>query len=461
MVAREIRIRLNRPFGMRMMRSGLFLSVSLILICTGGLASDRGGTLPKGVQPAAERRSTVQPPVPAEFPEHATLFEYQTWAEAHNPELAAAAERIRAARERIPQARSLPDPQIGYTMEDMRISGDMFRHRVDVSQMFPWFGKRGLMEEEARAEVEIAEQRYEQMRLNIRSMVAEGYADYYYLSRSVLVIEENLRLLSSIEDVVRAAYAAGKAPQSSVIRAQVELGMLEEQLQSSRDVLTPAAAKLNALLNRPPGDPLSLPETLPDQEITLSEEELLRRIVDRNPDLQVMRLETRKEGASVKLAEKQRRPDVMLGIGVGNTGMTMDKAYSVMGMISVNLPVRKARNRAAVVEAEAMKRAIEHDRGGRENTLAAELKSALFSWRDANRKVRLYRDTLIPKTQQALGVSRRAFEAGMADFLDLIDVQRTLLELELALERSLADRVQEYAFIAELTGSDDPGGSRP
>ena len=446
---------------MGMKRMGLCFAVALVLVSAEGLASDRGDTLPKGVQPAAEGRSTTRPPVPLEFPGHATLFECQTWAEAYNPELAAAAERIRAVRERIPQARSLPDPQLGYTIEDMRISGDMFRHRVDVSQMFPWFGKRGLMEEEARAESDIAERMYEQTRLKIRSMVAETYAEYAYLTRTVSVTEESLNLLSTLESVIRTAYAAGKEPQSSVIRAQVELGMLEEQLQSARDTLAPAAAKLNAVLNRPPDSPLPRPDGLPEEEITLSDEELMNRLREQNPDLQAMELETRKEGVAVKLAEKQRYPDVMLGIGAGNTGMSMSGSYSVMGMISVNLPVRGARNRAAVNEADSRRLSVGHDRAGRGNELAAELKSALFSWRDANRKIRLYRDALIPKARQALGVSQRAFEAGKADFLDLIDSQRTLLELELALERSLADRVLWRARIAELTGSESLDGSRP
>jgi outer membrane protein, heavy metal efflux system len=388
-----------------------------------------------------------------ELPAGATLSVLQDWAVAHNSGLKAEEARVRAAVERIPQAGSLPDPQLGYSVEDMRVSGDLIRHRAEITQVIPLFGKLGLQTQEARTEAEIASRKYEGMRLNVRSMVSEAYAEYCYRLRAVTVTEENMRLLSSIEETVRAAYEAGKESQSPVIRLQIELGMLDESLRSARDALEPARARLNALLNIPPEQPLSVSETLPDRTIALSDDDLLRRVLDGNPELQALKLETAARETEAKLADLQSRPDIMLGINAGNTGMAMDNAYSLMGMISVNLPVRDARNRAAVSEADAIERSAAGDLGERGNALTAELKSELFSWRDANRKIELTRDTLIPKARQALAVTRQSFEAGGASYTDLIDSLRLLLELELSLERSLADRVSEYDRIAALAGS--------
>ena len=81
---------------------------------------------------------------------------------------------------------------------------------------------------------------------------------------------------------------------------------------------------------------------------------------------------------------------------------------------------------------------------------------ALYHFRDAGRKIDLYRDTLIPKAEQSLNVTQQAFSAGQADFLDLIDTQRVLLEFKLSYERALAHRAQRLAEIEKLVGEDVP-----
>ena len=93
-------------------------------------------------------------------------------------------------------------------------------------------------------------------------------------------------------------------------------------------------------------------------------------------------------------------------------------------------------------------------RDNRVNELIAEVKTALYNFRDSGRKVELYRDSLIPKAKQSLNVTQRAFETGKKDFLNLIDAQRTLLELELAHERALTDRSKHFAYIERLVGSE-------
>ena len=151
-------------------------------------------------------------------------------------------------------------------------------------------------------------------------------------------------------------------------------------------------------------------------------------------------LQTQNSEKVVELAQKQYYPDFMLGLGMETgkdsiPGAMGSRRNSYMGMFSLNIPLWGRKNRAAVNEAKEMQRSAEQARDNRENELAAELQTALYRWRDSERKIRLYRDSLLPKARQSLAVSQRAFEAGNAGFLDLVDAQRMLLELELSLER--------------------------
>jgi outer membrane protein TolC len=84
---------------------------------------------------------------------------------------------------------------------------------------------------------------------------------------------------------------------------------------------------------------------------------------------------------------------------------------------------------------------------------------ALYRYRDAERKINLYGDTLIPQINQSLNVAQQSYEAGETDFLDLIDAQRQLLTFQLEYERAQVDREQRLAEIEKLVAHSLPSTS--
>ena len=129
--------------------------------------------------------------------------------------------------------------------------------------------------------------------------------------------------------------------------------------------------------------------------------------------------------------------------------------------VQLNLPIWFGKYSAGVREAKASHLAAMKTRHDRENSLLVELQLALYNFRDAGRKIRLYRDSLLPKARQSLQVSQQAFEAGRASFLDLIDAERTLLEFQLLYERALADHAQRLAELEMLVGEELPRVESP
>ena len=98
--------------------------------------------------------------------------------------------------------------------------------------------------------------------------------------------------------------------------------------------------------------------------------------------------------------------------------------------------------------------AVIRERKEKENSLIADLEMALYGLRDADRKIDLYRDTLLPRAEQNIKVNQMAFTSDKAGFLDLIDSQRILLGFQLDHKRAIADRAQRMAEIEMLTGGD-------
>lgn len=107
---------------------------------------------------------------------------------------------------------------------------------------------------------------------------------------------------------------------------------------------------------------------------------------------------------------------------------------------------------AGVREAEAARRATERSREDTEQSLSTELQFALYRFRDAERKIDLFGNGLIPKAREALEANSTAYESGRADFLDLLEAQRLFLEFSLSYERALADKTQSHAEILALVG---------
>lgn len=398
------------------------------------------------------------------LPAAAGLPELIAHAEAHNPALAAARHRWQAAAARVPQADALPEPQLGLGLVFDQVDADSeyMGERYSVSQALPWFGKRGLRADVASSAAGAAEQRYQALRLALSERVTAAWFDYAWTRQAVATARENRDLLVRLEGVARALYRSGSGNQADVTRAQVELGRMDDRLRSLLDALGPAAARLNALLGRPTHARLPEPPApaahgapaLPER----SDEAWLQAALAANPELGAAQREIERETHAVALARKDYYPDIRLGLEYGRNSAGRLAAIDgggtdmLVGMISVNLPIRQRRYDAAVSEAEARLQAAGRDARSRELALEAELKAALFDYRDGARKLQLYGGTLVPRARHALEATEAAYRAGKVGFIELIDSQRTLLEFELARERAAADQAAAAARVSALAG---------
>jgi outer membrane protein TolC len=393
--------------------------------------------------------------------EDAGLQDYLAYAALRNPGLQAAFDDWKAELERIPQARSLPDPRFTYVhyIETVETRVGPQEQSFALMQTFPWLGKLRRRGDIAFAASEAARQRYEAAKLKLFYEVKHAYYEYYYLSRAISVTENDIRLVSSLEEVARTKYQVGEVPYSAVVKAQVELGVLEDALETLQDLSAPTIAGLNKVLGRPPGAYLPPPKIIEAEDVRFRDEDIVADLKKRNPELLTLEFMTLKEEAALGLSRQVYLPDITLGATIVRTGEALDPMSGdsgkdpVMASLSLNLPLWIGKYRAAEKEAQARLSASARRRQNRENQLVTDLKFAIFHFRSAERKADLYGNSLILKAEQALAASQRAFAAGRADFFDIIEAQRTLLEFLLAYERALADRAQRLAEIEMLTGS--------
>ncbi len=396
-----------------------------------------------------------------ELTETSTLNDYLEYAALNNPGLEAAFNRWKADLERIPQVESLPDPRFTYRyfIREVETRVGPQRQAFELSQMFPWFGKLKLRGDVALDAANASQQRYEAAKLKLFYEVKDAYYEYYYLARSIAITQENVNLVKHLESVARTRYKAAAASNPDVIRAQVELGKLEDQLLTLKDLREPIVARLNAALNRPVQDPLPWPGNVPFESVSVTDQELLTRLEQENPELKALSFEIQQHKQSIELAKKDYYPDIALGVGYIDTATTVgpmdppdDGQDPISAVLSLNIPLWRRKYDAGVQEAKNRYYAAIHTRAEKRNSLAVELKLAWFHLRDAQRKMDLYRDALLPKANQSLNVTETDYLGGKGSFLDLIDAQRVLLEFQLAFERAQTDHEQELARLEMLVG---------
>ena len=382
----------------------------------------------------------------------AELAEYARYAEQHNPKLKQALARYKAALAKVAPASAWVDPRLtyGYFARPVETRTGPQEMRFSAAQTFPWKGKLDLKGRIAQQEAEVESQRYEAARRSLIFEVKAAYYDCYFLERAIAVTEGNLRLLAHLEEVGRTRYRGGTGEHAPVLKAQVELGRLEDQLRSLRQQRRPAAARLNAALGRAVTAPIAVSDSLPMAALDLDEEALKARLQAANPTLQMRHTQARAQSLGVELAGKQFYPDLTVSfdyIHIGDRG-----ANPLMAMATLNLPLWRSSYEAGERAAKLSHQAALQGVADEKNRLAAELELALYKQRDAQSRSALYRDSLLPKAEQALNVTQRAFAADRSDFLAVIDAQRTLLEFQLAYERARTDQALHWAEIEKLVG---------
>jgi outer membrane protein TolC len=390
-----------------------------------------------------------------------TLSGYLNQAQQANPDLRAYAARHEAARERIPQAAALPDPtlQITHFVESVQTRTGPQENILMLNQRLPWFGRLSGRERAASAEAEAVHYAWQARQLRLAREVGTGFYDYAYTGRAIALTAQNLALLERLAPQVEERTRSG-GEFNALLRLQVELGRLRDRLAALEETRAQQSARLAAQLALPVTAPLPEPVWEPDPAATgdpIEPTALFAAIDTQNPELLALERKIESAAARAALARLESRPDFTLGltyIQIGSPTVnptTPDAGRDPWGVtFAVNLPVWNQRTAAAKRESVALQRAATGELEDRRNGLRGEALAALSAEKDAQRRLQLYRQELLPLARQAVENTLAAYEGNRATLLELIDSERSLLDLELQLWRAHADAARQRLVLLTL-----------
>ena len=391
-----------------------------------------------------------------------TIDNYLKVAAKNNEELKAAFEQWHTALEQVPKIKVLPDPKFTYSyfIEEIETRTGPQKQKLSISQTFPWIGVIESRTDIAAANARSAYKNFESAKLELFYKVKSSFYEYAYLKQAIDIAKQNLELIQYFEEVVRARYTTSTGTHPDIIRAQIELAILQEKVESLEKLRIPIVAGLNSILNRENNSPLGWPQREKYIAIEIDKQSIIDKMIKNNPKLLALDFDIAAAKAGIELAKKRFYPDINIGLDwiqtdeARNTSVSDSGKDPIIAMFSLNIPIWTKSYKAAELQARAISRMKVAQKAQNENDLTAKLEKSLYSYEDSARKIKLYEDLLIPKAKEMLNASESAYTAGNVDFLSLIDSQRTLLEFQLSYEREVTNNLQEKASIEMFTGED-------
>lgn len=410
--------------------------------------------------------------------EATTLTELIGEARAGNPEIAAANRLAEAAAARVPQAGALEDPMLSAGLMyvpvpsfDLQRDG-MTMGSVQIGQRLPAPGTRGAREAIARQNHQAAERSAEEVELEVVERLKGAYYELLFVDRAQDVLTRNRSLVADLAEVATARFAVGRTPQQDVLRAQTEVTRIEEQIAGVRARRVAAAAEINALLQRPIAQ--AVDPVYPDGVRTLalaapapgaftaaaldgglggefpSLGQLREDALRQRPMLlaHVHRIAAAREG--VRLAERQRVPDVDLMLGYGTR---WGRGDMVSATVSLPLPIFASRKqRQAVTEAERELAADELLHHQMVAELEADIATRYAALVRTREQILLLNEGVIPQAGATIESATAAYQAGSVEFASLLEAQATLFRNEIELARRMADFGRELAALERAVG---------
>src|SRR5438093_8052099 len=182
-----------------------------------------------------------------------------------NPNLAQMQAAWQAALARYPQVTSLEDPMFGFTMGPETFSPDdrgvEFAYRLEISQKYPWPGKRQLRGQHAMMTAQAAANDIDSMRLQLIEAARNAFSDYYLAERALEVNQQNLDLLDRIREDAKSRYESSREKVSiqEVYQFNVAIGREQQRRLSLERMREVAKARINTLMHQPPDQPLPVP----------------------------------------------------------------------------------------------------------------------------------------------------------------------------------------------------------
>ena len=340
-----------------------------------------------------------------------------------------------------------------------RISGTSYSASLDASWEVDLFGRRRSAIQAAAADLGATEENMHSVHAALAAEIAEAYTILRANEARLAVLRSNVTTREQTAQLATWRQQAGEADsleasqaQSSLEAARAAIPSLEQSIAQGRNGLALLAGRepgsLDTLLSGSSG----LPRPPKSLAIGIPADVLRQR-----PDVRVAGYQVLAAAATTRAADAARYPSLnlsgTLGLNTASAGNFLNPESTAASLAnSLTSPIFDAgRIRAGIQAASAVEQqAIDNYRSVVLTALAETENSLIACRRSAERLASLEKATRLARESDEL--ARQRYEAGEIDFLEVLDSQRTLLNLEDNLLTTRADRTIAYIRLYQALG---------
>lgn len=350
----------------------------------------------------------------------------------NNLEIKAELQKMDVMEARIPQAGSLDAPELKFMQEAMpgfRFNQAMYS-RFELMQTIPFPTKLGRREDMSRIEAEHAHNEHLEKVNDVLSKLKSAYYELWFLQQNIILDRENARLLNQFITIARVRYGVGESSQQDVLKGQVEMHMVENDLITLRQRELSVKTIMMSILNRSPRDTLGF-AVIPDEIVFNAQlDSVLQWALDNRPIIVHDSLSIAQQQLNLSLARLDYWPDFKVGLERMTSPSSDFSGWSVSASMTIPFaPWSAGKTNARIEEASASIDEARSDYNAARNMVAANIKDLYYKIDAEKQQLELYRTAILPEARQSLNASLESYRTGRTDFLMLSDAYRTYVNL--------------------------------
>lgn len=364
-----------------------------------------------------------------------TLEAARERAVAQQPALAALELNARALAEAAPAERALPDPRLKLGLLNLPARNfprqpweDMTQMVVSYEQMLPGGDKRQLRERRALAEADQARAESTGQRQAIRREVGIAWVEAWQAVSAERLLRELGAEFARAVELAGIALASGRGPQAEVFA----LRQMHSMVADREFELATMAERARAALRRwvPDAGNFELPAELPRWGAPESPGRLAEMIEEHPQHSVHLRAQTTAE-AEVALAREATAPDKTIELGYAFRA-GQNRSDMLMLQVAFELPAWRTEKQDRIVEAKLrLAERAREQRADHLRQLRAELDAVHAEWRLAGERLANFERAVLPAARGRVETLLAAQSAGRAEFAQLLEGRRQLIETRL------------------------------
>jgi cobalt-zinc-cadmium efflux system outer membrane protein len=337
-------------------------------------------------------------------------------------EIHAARARVRAGEARPAIVSALEDPMLSPSLDHLPFMLGGADVSITIEQQIPLSGIRRHRRASALADVDRLRADVHRTTLDVGIDAANAYLMLQERRRTAALVGDQIAFARGVVTAANARYASGTAPQSDVLRAEVEVARLHALLRSLAGEVRAAEAMVNTSLGLeadlpvPPLAPLALTQPVPAWSA-------LKPALTSRPELAAGRAEIARAEADAQVMRDMFRPMATIRTG---PAYTMADGRGWMAMVGISLPIWRGKLRAGVAEAQAMRAMSEADLRAMTRMVEGQAAVAAHQVQAARERQLALASDVLPRARMAIEPAVAGYSAGQLPLVSVIEAVQAL-----------------------------------